>query len=379
LTSSDHSEGTPAAGSTTGGLEEFTPLLKVRDLVVEYRSGVVDKVHAVSGVSFDVQRGETLGIVGESGCGKSSTGRALLCLERPTSGSVHFDNVELTSLSRRALRDVRPRLQIIFQDPIASLNPRRRIEDIVSEPLAISGLRKARGQRMSDVEEMMEAVGLDYKSQGKRYPTEFSGGQCQRVAIARALIQRPDLLVCDEPVASLDVSVQAQILNLLEEMKTRYGLTMVFISHDLSVVRHISDRIAVMYLGKLCEVGPAESIYRNPRHPYTSALLKSIPSPVPEVASGTAPLVGTPPSPIRPPSGCRFHTRCPRADWECTEVEPVMTPVGAGDFVACHHPLPVREGQEMTPLAIRPVQVSSSGSAQNSDHGVGGLEGHGRA
>ncbi len=312
------------------------PLLQVSDLVVEFPAKGGERVHAVSGVSFDVAEGETLGLVGESGCGKSTTGRALLCLPRPTSGSVKLDGVEVTGLSGNALRQLRTRMQIIFQDPISSLSPQRRIADIVAEPLQIWGTPKESSARKAKVAEMMDAVGLDFEHYGRRRPHEFSGGQCQRVAIARALILEPRLLVCDEPVSALDVSVQAQILNLLEDMKARYGLTMVFISHDLSVIRHVSDRIAVMYLGKLCEIGPRDAVYANPRHPYTSALLASIPSP--DAAEQAPAIAGELPSPLHPPPGCRFHTRCPKADEICRSVEPQLAFRGDGHAVACHHP-----------------------------------------
>ncbi len=313
-------------------------LLRVEGLVVEHRSpdGIV---HAVSGISFDVARGETLGVVGESGCGKSSAGRAVIQLPRPGAGSVLFDGVELTELRGEALRRVRPRLQTVFQDPISSLNPRRRVHDIVAEGLEIAGTMN-RGERAARVDEVLDAVGLEPARIGNRRPHEFSGGQCQRISIARALAPSPELLICDEPVSALDVSVQAQILNLLEDMKERYGLTMIFIAHDLGVVRNVSDRVAVMYLGKLCEVAPPSTLFSQPAHPYTAALLAAIPIADPAVRPDPAKVLGGDvPSPINPPSGCRFRTRCPRADERCALEEPRLTAAGHAQFVACHHPL----------------------------------------
>ena len=264
------------AGSGTDHLRErtATALLRVEHLVVEFPSSGGGKVHAVSDVSLDVMEGETLGLVGESGCGKSTTGRAIIQLPRPTSGSVMFEGRDLTKLKGEELRKIRRRMQLIFQDPVSSLNPRRRVRDIVAEPLVIAGEKEARRHRVNSV---LETVGLDPDVSDRR-PHQFSGGQCQRVSLARALIVDPKLLICDEPVSALDVSVQAQILNLLEDMKGRYGLTMLFISHDLSVVKNISDRVMVMYLGKLCELAQADVLYREPAHPYTNALLASIPT-----------------------------------------------------------------------------------------------------
>ncbi|HEV7886764.1 MAG TPA: oligopeptide/dipeptide ABC transporter ATP-binding protein [Acidimicrobiales bacterium] len=342
------------AGSGTAHLRgRDDALLHVSNLVVEFPAGRGRVVHAVSDVSLDLLPGETLGLVGESGCGKSTTGRAVMQLPRPTSGSVVFDGVELTGLRGEALRRVRPRLQMIFQDPVSSLNPRRPVGEIVAEPLRIWG-----GGGDDDVRRVLDDVGLDYDQVARRRPHEFSGGQCQRISIARALVMEPKLLICDEPVSALDVSVQAQILNLLEDMKARYGLTLVFIAHDLAVVKNVSDRVAVMYLGKLCEVAPADELYRAPTHPYTAALLASIPVPNPEVRPGLggAALSNDLPSPIDPPSGCRFRTRCPRAQERCAMEEPVMRAVGgeagargaggagaggAGGhhWVACHFPL----------------------------------------
>ncbi|MDP1820724.1 MAG: ATP-binding cassette domain-containing protein [Acidimicrobiales bacterium] len=314
-------------------------LLRVEELTVGFETDA-GVVQAVSGISLDVLPGETLGLVGESGCGKSSTGKAVLQLPPPTSGRVLFEGVDLTALSGRKLREVRTRLQCVFQDPISSLNPRRRVRDIVREPLRIWDRGDA-AEQLERVDEVLEAVGLDAATAGPRRPHEFSGGQCQRISIARSLVLDPTLLICDEPVSALDVSVQAQILNLLEDMKARYGLTMIFIAHDLAVVRSISDRVAVMYLGKLCEVGPPTALYSAPAHPYTDALLRSIPVPDPTVRPSSEGLLrGDLPSPVDPPSGCRFRTRCARAAERCAEEEPKMRPVGQpGQFVACHFPL----------------------------------------
>ncbi|TPQ31757.1 peptide ABC transporter ATP-binding protein [Bradyrhizobium guangdongense] len=313
------------------------PLLKVDDLVVEYGLGN-RTVHAVSGVSLEVARGETLGLVGESGCGKSTLGRAVLQLRRPKSGSVLFDGHDLTAMQGETLRKMRQRVQLIFQDPIASLNPRRRIGDIVAEPLIIAGVKDPE-KRKQVVWEVLSAVGLDPELVVGRLPHEFSGGQCQRICIARALVLNPEFIVCDEPVSALDVSIRAQILNLLEEMKARFGLTLLFIAHDLAVVKAVSDRVAVMYLGRLCEVAPSEQLFAKPAHPYTALLLEAIPVPDPDVRPAESVATGEPPSPIAPPSGCRFRTRCPRADQRCSAEMPELREVVPGQLVACHHPL----------------------------------------
>jgi peptide/nickel transport system ATP-binding protein len=314
-----------------------SPLLSVDNLVVEYRVGN-KTVHAVSGVSFDIARGETLGLVGESGCGKSTLGRAVLQLRRAVSGRVLFDGEDLTAMQGEALRKIRRRVQLIFQDPIASLNPRRRIGDIVAEPLIIAGVKDAK-QREERVANVLNAVGLDPALVTGRLPHEFSGGQCQRICIARALVLDPDFIICDEPVSALDVSIRAQILNLLEEMKARFGLTLLFIAHDLAVVKAVSDRVAVMYLGRLCEVGPSEQLFARPAHPYTALLIEAIPVPDPAVRPAESVPVGEPPSPIAPPSGCRFRTRCPRADQKCRDEVPELQVVRPGQYAACHHPL----------------------------------------
>jgi len=313
------------------------PLLAVKNLVVEY--GVGGKtIHAVSGVSLEIARGETLGLVGESGCGKSTLGRAILQLRRAVSGQVLFDGEDLSAMQGEPLRRMRRRIQLIFQDPIASLNPRRRIGEIVAEPLLIAGDTDQK-KRQELVGEMLSAVGLDPALVIGRLPHEFSGGQCQRISIARALVLNPEFIVCDEPVSALDVSIRAQILNLLEEMKARFGLTLLFIAHDLAVVKAVSDRVAVMYLGRLCEVGPSEQVFARPAHPYTALLIEAIPVPDPDVRPAETVRFGEPPSPIAPPSGCRFRTRCPRADQRCSAEVPELRTVAPNQQVACHHPL----------------------------------------
>jgi peptide/nickel transport system ATP-binding protein len=319
-------------------------LLAVEHLVVNFPLSRGAVVRAVSDVSFSVGEGETLGIVGESGCGKSSTGRAILQLPRPTSGRVFFDGADLTRLPGPQLRAVRTRLQMIFQDPISSLNPRQRVLDLVGGPLDAHGRsdggRFSPAERKERVAECLEAVGLEPRTAMDRRPHEFSGGQCQRINIARALVLRPALLICDEPVSSLDVSIQAQIINLLEEMKQRYGLTMLFISHDLAVIKNVSDRVAVMYLGKLVEIAAADELYGRPMHPYTLGLLASVPEPDPDRQPNTGQGVrGEPPSSTDPPSGCRFRTRCPRAQDRCAVEEPPLAPLRPGHSVSCHFPV----------------------------------------
>ncbi len=314
-------------------------LLRVEGLVVEFPVGRRDVVHAVSGISFDVAEGETLGIVGESGCGKSTVARAIIRLNDIREGSVMFEGKNLAVLKGEELRKSRPDLQMIFQDPISSLNPRRKVRDVISEGLKVWGSQMGAWSE-GRIDELMHAVGVDPKF-GDRRPHQFSGGQCQRIGIARALAMDPKVLICDEPVSALDVSVQAQVLNLLEDMKVRYGLTLLFISHDLAVVKNVSDRIIVMYLGKACEIGAADELYEHPRHPYTRALLASIPEPAPTVEVSEGDIEGELPSPINPPKGCRFNTRCPHADEICYEDEPQMEAVGGDHFVACHHPVAV--------------------------------------
>ncbi|MBT5568104.1 MAG: ATP-binding cassette domain-containing protein [Acidimicrobiaceae bacterium] len=314
-------------------------LIQVQDLVVEFSAAGKNTVKAVSGISLDVMPGETLGLVGESGCGKSTVARSLIQLPPPSSGSVVVDGVELTELSERQLRTHRTGLQMIFQDPISSLNPRRRVADIVSEPLRVWGPHDE-DEQAEIVDRMLYAVGLDPEVARDKRPHEFSGGQCQRISIARSLVLGPKVLICDEPVSSLDVSVQAQILNLLRDLKAEHGLTLVFIAHDLAVVKNVSDRVAVMYLGKLCEVAEPDKLFSNAAHPYTALLLESVPEPDPAVAIDVSlDSTGEIPSSIDPPSGCRFRTRCPQASERCTNEEPQMREVSAGHYVACHHPL----------------------------------------
>jgi peptide/nickel transport system ATP-binding protein len=314
-------------------------LLTVDNLSATYQLPRGRRLTAVANVSFAVTRGETLGLVGESGCGKSTVARSIMQLPKPTGGSVTFEGRDLASLDAAALRHARTRLHMIFQDPVSSLNPRRKVGDIVAEPMAIAGAG-TREERERRVRVALEAVGLDPDRVLDRRPHEFSGGQCQRIAIARALIMEPHLVVCDEPVSALDVSVRAQILNLLEDMKARYGLTLLFISHDLAVVKNISDRVAVMYLGRLCELAPSARLYQAPRHPYTAALLAAIPVMDPDQCRDPSRLLaGELPSPMNPPSGCRFRTRCPRAAPRCAELEPEWRETEPGHFVACHFPL----------------------------------------
>ena len=341
------------AGSGTVHLRDpEAALLRVEDLVVEFPVGRTgERVYAVSGVSLDVQAGETVGIVGESGCGKSTTGRAVMQLPPPVGGSVRFDGVELTGLHGEALRRMRPRLQMIFQDPISSLNPRRRVRDIVREGLDIWNIGDKAG-RDAKVDEVLDAVGMDPAS-GSRRPHEFSGGQCQRISIARAVVTDPKLIICDEPVSALDVSVQAQILNLLEDMKRRYGLTIIFIAHDLAVVKNVSDLVLVMYLGKMCEVGVPDDLFARPTHPYTGALLAAIPVPDPSVHPDEERVLGGEvPSPIHPPTGCRFRTRCPKSQERCAVEEPTLRQVAPNQYVACHFPLEPGEQIDFTQVGV---------------------------
>jgi oligopeptide transport system ATP-binding protein len=294
-------------------------------------------VKAVDGLSFDVKKGETLGLVGESGCGKSTTGRAILQLYKPTAGSVNFGGTELTHLNAGKLRSMRRKMQMIFQDPYASLNPRMSVGSIIGEPLQIHGLAKGSKARKERIQDLMRVVGLN-PYYANRYPHEFSGGQRQRIGIARALAVEPDFIVADEPVSALDVSIQAQIINLMEDLQQQFGLTYLFIAHDLSVVRHISDRVGVMYLGKMMEMADRNELYDNPLHPYTKALLSAVPVPDPAVERQRERIIltGDVPSPLRPPPGCVFHTRCPIAIEECRQVLPEWRDVGGGHMVACH-------------------------------------------
>jgi peptide/nickel transport system ATP-binding protein len=333
------------AGSGTAHLRpDANPLLTVERLVVEFpvgRTGL--RVHAVSDVSLDVLEGETVGLVGESGCGKSTTGKAIMQLPRPNSGSVHFEGTELTDLSGEDLRKFRTRMKMIFQDPISSLNPRRKVEDIIAEGLQIWNIG-TKEEQQKKVDEVMIDVGLDPELQRGKRPHQFSGGQCQRISIARAVVTDPRLIICDEPVSALDVSVQAQILNLLEDMKHRYGLTLIFIAHDLAVVKNVSDRVVVMYLGKICEVANPDTLYRQPAHPYSAALLAAIPIPDPnQRPEDRLHLGGEIPSPVAPPSGCRFRTRCPKAQDRCASEEPQIREIAPEQYVACHFPLSAGE------------------------------------
>jgi len=312
-------------------LKKYFPI--TRGIIFQKTIGYV---RAVDDISFFIRRGETFGLVGESGCGKTTVGRTILQLYRPTAGKVYFDGIDLTTLKGEELRRMRRRMQIIFQDPYASLNPRMTVGDIIGEPLEIHGIAKGKEKR-ERVMELLQIVGLNPYFIN-RYPHEFSGGQRQRIGIARALAMYPDFIVCDEPISALDVSIQAQIINLLEELQAKFGLTYLFIAHDLAVVRHISDRVAVMYLGKIVELTDRDTLYTNPLHPYTQALLSAVPIPDPVVEERRRRIIlkGEIPSPANPPSGCRFHTRCPVVMDICKEVEPEFKDVGGEHWVACH-------------------------------------------
>jgi oligopeptide/dipeptide ABC transporter ATP-binding protein len=310
------------------------PLVEIIDLKKYFPASHKQLVRAVDGVTFSIVRGETMGLVGESGCGKTTVGRCLLRLIEPTGGEIRFDGRELVKIGRGEMRALRRRMQIIFQDPYSSLNPRMTVGAIIGEPLEIHGVR-VRKERRERVAELLDVVGLD-PAYANRYPHQFSGGQRQRIGIARALAVHPDFIVADEPVSALDVSVQAQVVNLLQDLQEKFGLTYLFISHGLAVVKHVSTHVGVMYLGKLVELAPAREIYENPLHPYTQALLEAIPIPDPQRKNGGGRrLSGDVPSPIAPPSGCRFHTRCPHAMERCRVEEPKYLEISPGHWVAC--------------------------------------------
>src|SRR5947209_3900187 len=323
-----------------------TPLIQVRDLVKHFpiTQGIIlqrriGAVRAVDGISFDIHRGETLGIVGETGCGKSTTARLLVRLLDPTSGSILLNGEDVAQRRGAALKELHREMQMIFQDPYSSLNPRKTVGSIISEPFAVHGLHTERGERKKQVQELMDRVGLNPEHYN-RYPHEFSGGQRQRIGVARAIALEPKVLIADEPVSALDVSIQAQVLNLLKRLQREMGLTLVFISHDLSVVRHMCDRVAVMYLGKIVELASSEVLYSFPRHPYTGALLSAVPVPDPSGGKRERQLLsGDVPSPANPAQACRFHTRCPKAREKCSAEEPPLEDKGSGTLAACHFPL----------------------------------------
>jgi peptide/nickel transport system ATP-binding protein/oligopeptide transport system ATP-binding protein len=359
-----------------------TPLVEVRDLVKHFpiKRGIIIQrqigaVKAVDGISFDVEQGETLGIVGETGCGKSTTARLVCRLMDPTSGSIKFGGEEIAHQKGDAMKVMRRDMQMVFQDPYSSLNPRKTVGSIIADPYVIHRMYKGSGERKRRVQDLMDRVGLNPEHYN-RYPHEFSGGQRQRIGVARAIALEPKLLIADEPVSALDVSIQAQVLNLLRGLQRDLGLTLIFIAHDLSVVRHMCDRVAVMYLGKVVELSPGDELYSKPRHPYTGALLNAVP--VPDPAGGRRErqlLTGDVPSPANPPSACRFHTRCPKAQAICSQDEPQLEPKGGAGLAACHYPLTDEEIATRLPVALggggnhsapAASSVSSSSSSSSS-------------
>jgi oligopeptide/dipeptide ABC transporter ATP-binding protein len=371
--------------SADAAVQELTPadsqqaLIDVEHLELHFpiKQGVlIDRtigvVHAVDDVSLRLQEGETLGIVGESGCGKSTLARCIVRLLEPTSGTLRFRGQDITHLGRRALDPVRREVQLVFQDPVSSLNPRKRVGQIVGTPLRLHGMDRDKVQ--ARVEELLDRVGLN-PEHVNRFPHEFSGGQRQRIGVARALAVNPRLIVLDEPVSALDVSIQAQVVNLLDDLQDELGLSYVFIAHDLSVVRHVSDQIAVMYLGKLMEVSPAKELYNKPIHPYTEALLSALPIPDPKEnrARRRDVIGGEPPNPINPPSGCRFHTRCPRATDVCSRVEPPLAQYANGHVAACHHPLNVSEA-EIASATRSPLSPLAAGDEMPGGNGDGAAQ-----
>jgi oligopeptide/dipeptide ABC transporter ATP-binding protein len=359
------SEAASVVAERGGGSGNGRALLEVEHLQIRFpiRTGLlidrtVAHVHAVNDVSFGLREGETLGIVGESGCGKTTLARGLMRLLEPDAGILRFRGEDITHAGRKDLQPIRRHIQMVFQDPYASLNPRKRVGQIVAAPLKIQGIDGDAGER---VRKMLERVGLN-PEHVNRFPHEFSGGQRQRIGVARALIVEPSLIILDEPVSALDVSIQAQVINLLDDLQDEFGLSYIFVAHDLSVVRHVSDRIMVMYLGKVMELSPAEELYHKPIHPYTNALLSAIPVPDPKENRERKRVVvgGEPPNPIDPPSGCVFHTRCPRATEICRDVEPQLTEYANGHLAACHHPVNVMR-EEVRSATRSPSSPLSSG------------------
>jgi peptide/nickel transport system ATP-binding protein/oligopeptide transport system ATP-binding protein len=348
-----------------------TPLVEVRDLVKHFpiKKGMilqrqVGAVKAVDGISFDVQRGETLGIVGETGCGKSTTARLLCRLMDPTGGSIAFEGSDVGGRQGDELKALHRDMQMVFQDPYSSLNPRKTVGSIIADPFVIHGLYDGKGERKQRVQELMDRVGLNPEHYN-RYPHEFSGGQRQRIGVARAIALEPKLLIADEPVSALDVSIQAQVLNLLRGLQRELGLTLIFIAHDLSVVRHMCDRVAVMYLGKIVEMAPADVLYTSPQHPYTGALLSAVPVADPSGGQRERQLLsGDVPSPANPPRACRFHTRCPKAQPICSDEEPLLEPKPGGTVAACHFPLTAEEIETQLPVALTRQRMAAQAAAE---------------